>query len=133
MRDTVKTSTLKARRLRHDMPYAERVLWQSLRARRLDGFRFRRQHPVGAFILDFACLSARLAVEIDGPSHDTPKARQHDIVRDRILRQAGWRVIRFRNVEVLDDLDRVVREIHRHLPPQSGCRPPAPPQSRGAS
>ena len=88
---------------------AERALWDAIRSKRLDGLRFRRQHPVGRFVLDFFCPSAKLVVEVDGPIHD--RHTDQDEARTRVLETAGYRVIRFRNEEILGDLPRVLRRI----------------------
>jgi very-short-patch-repair endonuclease len=80
------------------MPLTERVLWPLLRDRRLEGLKFRRQVPLAGYVVDFACFSARLVVEADGPFHD-PAA---DAERDAALRSQGFPVLRFRN----EDIDR---------------------------
>lgn len=98
-----------ARLLRHTPTPAEDVLWQALRAGRLDGLKFRRQHPVGRFILDFYCSSARLCVEVDGGVHDEQRGR--DEARDAALLAHGVRTLRFPNERVLNDLSNVVSEI----------------------
>lgn len=95
-----------ARRLRGDPTQAERVLWRALRHDAL-GVRFRRQHPITPYVADFACVSARLVVEVDGGQHggDT------DAARDAAMIAAGWRVLRFWNNEVMANTDGVVRRI----------------------
>ena len=94
----------RARELRRDMTDAERALWRCLRMRQLDGFRFRRQWPVGPYVVDFACLSARLVVEVDGGQHADADG---DARRDAFLRGRGFRVLRFWNNEVLLDPETV--------------------------
>ena len=94
------------------MPRAERVLWNVLRKKRLCGLRFRRQHPVGPYFLDFFCHSCNLGVELDGSSHDEPEVQHDDRRRDRFLAANGLRVIRFLNRDVLNNLDGVVHAIH---------------------
>src|SRR4051812_3671931 len=84
-----------ARQLRADMTDAERRLWSQLRKHRLEGFRFRRQHPVAGYIVDFYCASARLAVELDGGQHLDPAGKRRDELRDEALGQLGIRVMRF--------------------------------------
>ena len=101
------------RRLRRDSTKPERLVWALLRGRRCRGIRFRRQHPVGPYIADFACLSPRLIVEIDGSSHD--HRGEHDVERTEYLRSVGWRVVRFSNEDVLNDPQVVVDAIAREL------------------
>ena len=91
------------------MTEAEQVLWNALRYRKARGLRFRRQHPVGRFVLDFFCPSLKLAIELDGAVHDTQAERDQE--RTRVLEAAGCRVLRFRNDEVLCDLPSVLRRI----------------------
>jgi very-short-patch-repair endonuclease len=100
-----------ARELRRDMTPQERVLWERLRLNRVDGLRFRRQHPFGPFILDFACLPIRLGVEVDGWMHD--RAAAYDRSRDEWLHGHGWTIARFRNKDIVVDLDGVTERIAR--------------------
>jgi very-short-patch-repair endonuclease len=108
-----------ARRLRRDTTDAERKLWSALRHKQLDGFKFRRQVPIGELVADFACLSARLIVEVDGGQHDVE--REKDATRTVWLNARGYRVIRFWNNDVLENLEGVVSAIltalHDHPPP----------------
>jgi very-short-patch-repair endonuclease len=83
------------RALRHDATDAEAALWTLLRAKRFLGFKFRRQHPCGPYILDFYCPSARLAVELDGGQHFEAAARAYDQRRTAFLQRRGIRVLRF--------------------------------------
>jgi very-short-patch-repair endonuclease len=92
----------RARKLRRDMSLPEVVLWQELRRRQWT-LRFRRQHPVGPYILDFYCPEAQLAIEVDGFVHDLPDQAAHDMRRDAWLREQGIRVLRFAAVDVLKD------------------------------
>jgi len=101
-----------ARQLRRDCTDAERRLWGMLRGRRLAGYRFRRQHPVGRFILDFACTKYRVAVEADGGQHAESTL---DDLRAKILQQKGWRILRFWNNEILADTEGVIETILRVL------------------
>ena len=87
--------TLKrARKLRRRMSLPEVLLWEKLRGGRLNALRFRRQHPVGPYILDFYSSSARLAVEVDGAGHEHPEQREHDKRRDHWLAENGIRIMR---------------------------------------
>ena len=106
-------STTRARQLRRNQTEVERQLWQLLRDRRLEGFKFRRQYPIGPYFADFACVAARLVVELDGGQH-VDQAR-YDQIRTRYLAASGYRVIRFWNHEVLGARDAVLDEILRVL------------------
>ena len=86
-------------------------MWTFLKGSKLDGRKFRRQHSVGPFILDFYCPSERLCIEIDGGVHDTPTASMNDQDRDQYLLDLGIRVLRFTNKEVMDGLEGVLDEI----------------------
>src|SRR3954463_13277355 len=87
-----------ARLLRARETWAEDLLWESLRGRRLDGLKFRRQHPIGPFVVDFCCTERRLAIELDGGVH--ADQREHDAEREAILITAGYTVFRFPNEQV---------------------------------
>ena len=101
-----------ARRLRKTMTDAERQLWSALRSRRLKGYKFRRQHPLGPFILDFACLEYQLAIEADGGQHaDDPDDKR----RTDWLQRNGWRMLRFWNNEILTNIAGVQVTILRAL------------------
>ena len=102
--------TTTARRLRRDQTDAERLLWYRLRARQL-GAKFRRQQPLGRFIVDFYCDSARLAVELDGAQHGDPAAQAQDAARDAWLERVRIRVLRFQNRDVLTQIDAVLERI----------------------
>lgn len=111
----------RSRVLRGQPTDAERLLWQRLRGRQMSGHRFRRQHPLGRYIVDFACLEAGLIVEVDGGQHLTDEAR--DQVRTEWLAARGFRVLRFWNHEVLTQIDGVAEAIWRAL--QAHERDPA--------
>ena len=97
-----------ARTLRRTQTEAEAHLWYHLRARRLAGFKFRRQHPVAGHVADFACEEARLIVEIDGSQHAESESDAH---RTAALESAGYHILRFWNHEVLQDTDAVLTAI----------------------
>ena len=109
----------RARVLRRDRTEAERVLWGLLRSRRLGGAKFRRQHPVGRFIADFACVEAMLVVEADGGQHADSEA---DARRTVWLEAQGWRVMRFWNNQILESpegvLEAIALELGRPSPSQ---------------
>lgn len=100
-----------ARDNRRRMTESEVRLWIELRGRLL-GVSFRRQHPVGPYILDFACVVLRMAIELDGSQH-LDSAR--DAIRDAFLRQQGWTVLRFWSADVLLDVDSVIAAIEREV------------------
>ncbi len=88
-------------------------MWSALRRAQLDGHRFRRQHPIGSYFLDFACLTRKLAVEIDGPSHD--QTIEKDELRTKFLERQGFHVMRFSNDDISRNLDGVVETIRLAL------------------
>ena len=99
----------RARELRQRATEAERVLWERVRNRRLGGLKFRRQHPLGPYIVDFYCAEHRLVVEVDGPIHEGQKER--DALRAEYLEMYGYRVLRFMNEDVLTDIEGVLERI----------------------
>jgi very-short-patch-repair endonuclease len=100
----------RARKLRRTLTDAETILWSRLRRDAL-GVRFRRQHPVGPYIADFACIPARLIVEVDGGTHGTDAERDHDARRDAFMRAQGWRVVRVWNTDVYERLESLMEMI----------------------
>jgi len=97
--------------LRRNMTKAERILWNHLRNKQLDGYRFRRQHPVKDFVVDFFCYEAMLVVEVDGSVHSEHTQAERDIERTRLLNQLGIGVIRFANDEVESNINEVITRI----------------------
>jgi very-short-patch-repair endonuclease len=108
-----------AKALRANMTDAERQLWYRLRAHRFQSFKFKRQVPIGRYIVDFVCLERCLVIEVDGGQHADSKP---DETRDQWLRQQGFRVLRFWNNEVFNNTDGVLEVIVEHL----GHSAPAP-------
>ncbi|MCX7020690.1 MAG: endonuclease domain-containing protein [bacterium] len=104
-----------SRSLRRKLTLAERKLWRLLRNRRLIKVKFRRQHVVGNYILDFFCSEADLAVEVDGGQHGLPEQAEYDRRRDEFLAGQGIKVLRFWCNEVLSNTNGVLEEIVRHL------------------
>lgn len=100
-----------ARSLRKDMPPAEQRLWYFIRRKQLGGFRFRRQHTIGPFVADFACVEARLVVELDGDRHGRDDAPSRDRNRDAFMEKEGWTVLRFWNHDVYGNIDGVLEMI----------------------
>jgi very-short-patch-repair endonuclease len=95
----------RARQLRTSSTPGERRVWSILRARRLAGLKFRRQHVLGNYIADFVCLPARLVIEVDGDTHGDDEARLRDARRTEDLERSGYRVIRFSEEYVVIDTD----------------------------
>lgn len=93
------------------MPPAERRLWARIRNKQLGGFRFRRQHTVGPYIADFACIESQLMVELDGDQHGRDDRLARDRRRDACLEEDGWRVLRFWNEEIYTNIDGVLNTI----------------------
>ena len=118
-----------ARILRKNPTETERTLWRHLRFRQFDGFKFRRQHPIGKYIVDFVCLEKKLIVGVDGSQHvDSTE----DVQRADFLRNRGFQIIRFWNNQVFSDIDSVKNVIwgklvqegapHLNPPPKGGRR-----------
>jgi very-short-patch-repair endonuclease len=105
--------TERARHIRQKTTKVESLLWQALRAKRFCGLKFRRQHPVGSFFADFACTTEAFIIEVDGGYHEDTEKEDH--ARQRYLEQHGWRVFRFANDEVLDDVHAVAISLVRQL------------------
>jgi len=107
--------TLNARYLRRNSTDAEVVLWKRLRNRKFTGYKFRRQHVVGDFIIDFYCAAAKLAIEVDGGGHAAMRQAAYDAHRTSMLEGRGIRVLRFWNHDVLQQTGAVLEEIFRVL------------------
>jgi very-short-patch-repair endonuclease len=100
-----------ARQLRAESTDAERKLWSRLRNKQLGGVKFRRQHPIGPFVVDFYCSNARLVIELDGSQHRDITGAQYDERRSRWLSEQGYRVLRFPNADVFKNLAGVMEGI----------------------
>jgi very-short-patch-repair endonuclease len=101
----------KARSLRHSLTKGEVLLWLELRELRQVGLHFRKQSPIGPYIVDFACHSARLIVEVDGDLHETEAGKGHDANRDAYLRSLGYEVVRLDYPDVLDNPWHCAQEV----------------------
>ena len=99
------------RELRHNQTDAETALWEQLRKSQLEGRKFRRQHSVGVYVLDFYCPQERLAVEVDGGIHNTPEQQEHDAIRDATLLQLAIRTIRIANEDLENHIESVLKRI----------------------
>ncbi len=100
----------RSRRLRKDATWPEKILWSNLRAGRLGGLKFRRQHPVLGHITDLACTPAKVAIEVDGASHDGTR-EQADDRKEQVLTENGWLVLRFSNRDINTNLSHVLDHI----------------------
>lgn len=94
---------------------AEKILWEALRNKRLDGYKFRREHIIDEFIVDFVCLSKNLVIEVDGGYHNNPEVQEADQLRTEILESLNFRVLRFSNEEVIGGIDTVLDKISYEL------------------
>ena len=108
-----------ARELREKMTEAEKILWEELKEKKLDGYKFRRQHPFAKFILDFYCHKAKLAIELDGGYHNDKEQKEYDKMRTSHLKEVGITEIRFKNQAVLTDLKSVLIKIRTTLKEQN--------------
>jgi very-short-patch-repair endonuclease len=115
-----------ARLLRRNQTDVERKLWYALRSRRFHEAKFRRQQPVGAYVVDFVCFEERLIVELDGGQHGRSEAIASDAIRTDALERDGFRVLRFWNHDVKDNFDGVLESIARHLAPERTPHPVRP-------
>nr|WP_272870492.1 endonuclease domain-containing protein [Agrobacterium tumefaciens] len=102
-----------ARQVRKTMTDAELKFWNAVRAHRLDGLSFRRQLPVSGYIVDFACPSHKIIVELDGFQHAEDAAAAYDQQRTRTFEELGWTILRFWNEDILKDIDNVCLHIIR--------------------
>jgi very-short-patch-repair endonuclease len=115
----------RVKQLRQTMTPAETLLWRHLKANRIDGLGFRRQVPFRNYIADFACLSAKLIVELDGQSHDSIEQQKADATRDAFLVAEGFHVLRFSNQDVTSNLEGVVEAIRLAAAPRISGSPPS--------
>lgn len=102
-----------AKKLRYESTEAEKLVWRYLRARRLDGLKFRRQHPIGGYIADFVCLENRIIIEIDGGQHANEKNKDRE--REAWLKNQGFKVLRSWNNEVLENLEGILEVIRSNV------------------
>ena len=116
-----RTSIDRSRALRKAQTEAERALWRELRLRQFSGYKFRRQHPVGRYIVDFACVETGLCIELDGSQH--AQAADYDAARTAFLHSRGFEVLRFWDNEVLTQIDSVKQVIWNAL---QNKKPPPP-------
>ena len=104
-----------AKHFRREMRWAEKTIWHHLRNRKMAGIKFRRQYPLGPYVLDFFCYEKKLAIEIDGRQHGDPKELEHDAIKDNYLQAHGIRIKRIWNFQVRENLDGVLGGIRMAL------------------
>jgi very-short-patch-repair endonuclease len=109
------------------MTRAETLLWRHLKANRMDGVGFRRQTPIGNYIVDFVCFSSKLTIELDGESHDFEERQRLDQRRDAFFDSEGFRVLRFTNEQVMSNLEGVVEAIRQATSSGASGLPPSLP------
>ncbi|MEO0982073.1 MAG: DUF559 domain-containing protein [Pseudomonadota bacterium] len=112
----------RAKHMRRSMTNAETILWSRLRRRQLDGWLFRRQHPIDRYIADFACPKAKLVVEVDGATHGSDDEIAYDRRRTSLMETEGWRVHRVCNTDIYENLNSVLDSIIAHLPENGAGR-----------
>lgn len=101
------------RELRKNQTGTEKILWEALRGKRLDGFKFHRQYSIGPYVVDFYCPKLRLAIEIDGSQHMEQETVDYDKERSKYLESVNIRILRFWNGEIEENSDKVLGEIRR--------------------
>ena len=99
-----------AKELRKNMTHAEKILWNHLKVKP-NGYKFRRQHPLGIYIADFYCHKLKLVIEIDGSIHDNDEVKLNDEERQKLIEEDGLTVMRFKNAEILNDIANVLKVI----------------------
>lgn len=109
--------------LRNNMTEAEGLLWNRLNFNQLKGFKFRRQHPINQFIVDFYCHKLKLVIELDGGIHLKKDVRERDSGRESVLRSFGLEIIRFNNDEVLTNIEVVISNINKRITVLSASKP----------
>ncbi|MBR0773857.1 DUF559 domain-containing protein [Bradyrhizobium diazoefficiens] len=105
----------RARRLRESQTSAEAKLWQTLRNRQLARWKFRRQHPIDRYVVDFVTLDGKLIIEVDGVTHSSPSEIERDVTRTKVLEASGFLVLRVSNTDVYENLEGVLELIHTSL------------------
>ena len=120
MDNDLNKSLLKRRELRNNSTPEEAVLWTQIKSRKIKGYKWRRQHPIGSYILDFYCPEAKLCIELDGAAHYTYSGEREDNTRTSFLNSKGIRVIRFENRLIWDNIDSVIEIIEQELENKQG-------------
>ena len=111
IRDHQQTLTDAAKELRQNQTPAEKIFWDIVRTKQFLSLKFRRQHPIKFYVVDFCCIALKLVIELDGAVHDDPDQAEQDQEREFNLKQWGYTVIRFRNIEILQRLDQTLLRL----------------------
>lgn len=117
-----------ARKLRNNLTDTEKVLWYYIKSRQVQNLKFRRQAPIGPYIVDFVCYSIKLIIELDGSQHRDKENMVRDQKRDDWLRKQGFKILRFWDNEILENINGVMEEILTYCPNQN---PPLTPPIKG--
>jgi len=104
-----------ARYLRKNLTRGEKILWDLLKNKNFEGLRFHRQHPIDNYIVDFCCNEKNLIIEIDGPLHDDEVRKSKDTIRQNYLELKGYKVLRFKDMEISGDLDIILKRIREYI------------------
>ena len=115
MDNDLNKSLLTRRELRNNSTPEEAVLWTQIKSRKIKGYKWRRQHPIGIYILDFYCPKAKLCIELDGAAHYTYSGEREDSIRTSFLNSKGIKVIRFENRLIWDNIEGVIDIIEQEL------------------
>ncbi len=110
-----------SRKLRTDMTYAEQLLWSRLRRKQISGLQFYRQKPIAGYIADFYCAAINLVIELDGSQHYELENKANDLERDRVMHSLGLQILRFDNLQVMNELDAVMDKIVQVVEEQLNC------------
>lgn len=111
----IKTQKPFRQELRNNPTRSEELLWMQLKGKQLSGFKFRRQHGVGVYVVDFYCPELKLAIEIDGPQHFTESGVEYDLRRQKLIESFGIKFLRFTDDEVRESVDTVVKKIEDEI------------------
>jgi len=116
-RDTPDYTIQIAKELRKEQTEAESILWKFLKSRKLKGFKFRIQYPIGRYIADFYCIEKRLIIEIDGEIHNRAERKEYDLIRNKEIECRNIKILRFTNQEVFNNVRKVIEKTESELAP----------------
>lgn len=103
--------TLRRRQLRNSMPRAEIFLWARLKKKQIMGYKFRRQHSIGYYVIDFYCPKLKLAIEVDGDSHFSEEGKKYDLKRENYIKSFGIRFLRITNLDVYNNMGGIIEKL----------------------